>query len=61
MDSRTIKELVTIGPDEHNPFGGEKSTVSIEELVTLLEAAEKNWENCVLKCASVKNLKNEGF
>lgn len=22
IDSRTLKELVTIAPDEHNPFGG---------------------------------------
>ena len=33
IDSKKLKELVTIGADEHNPFGGEKSSVSVEELV----------------------------
>ena len=32
LESNILKELVMIGPDEHNPFGGEKSAISIQEI-----------------------------
>jgi hypothetical protein len=61
LEKRALRELVKIGPDEHNPFGGESVSCSIEELVELMLAAEKNWESSVLKCASSKSLKSEYF
>ena len=29
IDGRVLKELVTIGPDQHNPFGAEKIPIEI--------------------------------
>jgi len=53
--------MMKIGPDEHNPFGGAKKSIDIQELVELIVAAEKNWENSTLKCASARALKSENF
>ena len=33
VESKVLRELVQIGPDEHNPFGREKIPTSKEGLV----------------------------
>lgn len=43
IDKRVLKELMMIGTDEHNPFGGEKIPIKMDETVDLVAAAEKNW------------------
>lgn len=53
--------MIQIGPDEHNPFGTDNTNFGMEQLVDLIAAAEKNWDNYVLNCASSRSLKNECF
>ena len=52
-----LKELIRVSSDEHNPFAADsKDSEGLTDIANLFLNAQKNWEDYVCGCTSMKKL-----